>query len=111
MRPDNQQGLMPSLLDRLTDPEASGNALRDGYGAEQVAAAVLRDLEELLNTRLTALDIPADCAETLGSIAAFGLPDLSNVPASTIEQRATIGRTLETIIMRFEPRLRDVRAT
>ena len=111
MRPDSQQGLMPSLLDRLIDPEATGTALRQGYGLDQMAQAVLRDLEELLNTRLTTLDLPDDCVELRASVAAFGMPDLSNVPAATTQHRAAIGRTLETIIMRFEPRLRDVRAT
>ena len=111
MRPDPQQGLMPSLLDRLIDPEATGTSLRQGYSIDQMSRAVLRDLDELLNTRLTTLDIPTDCQETLASIAAFGMPDLSSVPAATPLQRAAIGKTLETIIMRFEPRLRDVRAT
>jgi type VI secretion system protein ImpF len=101
---------MPSVLDRLIDPEAEGTAWRDGYGIEQILAAVQRDLEELLNSRQTTTDIPEDCVEVLSSIVAYGLPDLAGVPALTPQQRSEIGRILETIVGRFEPRLRDVQA-
>ncbi|HTU22164.1 MAG TPA: type VI secretion system baseplate subunit TssE [Gemmataceae bacterium] len=106
-----QQGLMPSLLDRLIDPEAGGTAWRHGYSVEQMVEAVHRDLEDLLNTRLVNIDIPEDCPETRRSLAGYGLPDLASLQAFTPEQRAEIGRILEATIARFEPRLRDVRAT
>jgi len=102
---------MPSMLDRLTDPDAGGGALSQGYDVAQLTRAVLRDLEELLNTRMTAVDVPPECKEVAASIVTFGLPDFSSVPAATTQQRADIGRLLETIIMRHEPRLRDVKAT
>jgi type VI secretion system protein ImpF len=110
-RIDSQQGLMPSLLDRLIDPEASGTAWRPGYSVEQMIEAVHRDLEDLLNSRLTNLDIPEDCPETRRSLAGYGLPDLASLQAFTPAQRAEIGRVLEATIAHFEPRLRDVRAT
>ena len=47
---------MPSLLDRLIDPEADGTTFKHGYSVQQMVAAVYRDLEELLNTRQTAQD-------------------------------------------------------
>jgi type VI secretion system protein ImpF len=111
MRPEPQQGLMPSLIDRLIDPDSEGGSLYEGYSIPQMTQAVLRDLEELLNTRLTTLDVPPDCKETLHSIVTYGLPDFSSVPAGTAEQRAQIGKLLENILERFEPRLRDVTAT
>jgi type VI secretion system protein ImpF len=98
-------------MDRLTDREASGTSFAQGYTIAQMTQAVLRDLDDLLNTRPSITDIPADCAEVLSSIAAYGLPDFSNVPAGTAEQRAQIGRLLEVVLARFEPRLRDIRAT
>ena len=110
-RVDPQQGLMPSILDRLIDPGADGTAWRRGYGIEQMVAAVHRDLEDLLNTRAVLSDLPPECAELRRSIAAYGLPDLSSVEAVTPDQREQIGRLLEGIVMRFEPRLKDVRAT
>jgi type VI secretion system protein ImpF len=108
---DHSEGLMPSLLDRLIDPEAAGTAQRPGYRVEQMIDAVHRDLEDLLNTRLTNIDIPEDCPETRRSLVAYGLPDLASLQAFSPEQRAEIGRVLEAIIARFEPRLKEVRAT
>src|SRR3954463_8945772 len=107
-RLDNQQGLMPSLLDRLIDPGSEGTAARHGYGIAQVVAAVHRDLEELLNTRQVLTDIPPACAELLRSVAVYGMPDLASVQAITSEQRGRIGRLLESVLLRFEPRLRSV---
>jgi type VI secretion system protein ImpF len=110
-RPDPQQGLMPSMLDRLIDPESAGTAWRRGYGEEQVVTAVLRDLEDMLNTR-PAFDGSADeFPQVQRSIVAFGLPDLGMFPANTPEQRAALGQALETAILRFEPRLCEVRAS
>lgn len=108
---NDPQGLMPSLLDRLIDPEADGTAWQRGYAVEQMAQAVLRDLEDLLNSRQTAQDVPKDCVEVQRSIAAYGMPDLTSVQAITAQQRAAIGRVLETLVMQYEPRLRDVKAT
>jgi type VI secretion system protein ImpF len=110
-RLDPQQGLMPSVLDRLIDPNADGTAWRQGFGVEQMVQAVYRDLEDLLNSRQVLSGIPADCVEVQTSIVGYGLPDVSSLAAISPEQRAQIGRVLEAIIMHFEPRLRDVRAT
>jgi type VI secretion system protein ImpF len=112
MRPSEfSQGLMPSLIDRLIDPESGGTSWRHGYSVEQMIDFVHRDLEDLLNTRLVNIDIPEDCPETRRSLVAYGLPDLASLEAFSPQQRAEIGSVLETTIAHFEPRLRDVRAT
>src|SRR5262245_14303139 len=110
-RIDPQQGLMPSLLDRLIDPDAGGTAARRGYSIEEMVQAVHRDLEELLNTRQTLVGVPRDCAEVLRSIVVYGLPDLTSLDAYTADQRAAIGKVLEGIIARNEPRLKHIKAT
>lgn len=102
-------GLMPSLLDRLTDPESSGTAWKRGYTPEKMSQAVLRDLEDLLNTRQSHSDLPDDYPELKKSILAYGLPDLVSLNAISMAQRAEIGHYIEEIVTRFEPRLRDVR--
>ena len=43
-----QQGLQPSLIDRLLDPGSGGTAWRPGYGLEQMSDAVRRDLRGML---------------------------------------------------------------
>ncbi|MCI0462837.1 MAG: type VI secretion system baseplate subunit TssE [Gemmataceae bacterium] len=106
-----EQGFLPSILDRLIDPDSSGTAWRQGYGMEQMLEAVRRDLEELLNTRQTSGDLPRGLQQTRKSIHAFGLPDLTSFHALTSDQREKLARTLEETVAAFEPRLRDIRAT
>jgi type VI secretion system protein ImpF len=108
---DSQEGLTPSILDRLIDPDAAGTSWRRGYGPAQMADAVQRDLEELLNTRQTHAGLPPEFEQVGSSIVAYGLPDLVSLAADSPEQRTEIGRVLESIIARFEPRLKDVRAS
>ncbi len=106
--PATPEFLTPSLLDRLTDPTSGGVLQRKGYSIEQMVEAVRRDLEDLLNTRRTNPNIPATYEETLHSIEAFGIPDLTSLKAFTPQQRQGIARLLEQIIVQFEPRLKDV---
>jgi type VI secretion system protein ImpF len=109
-RVEANQGLMPSILDRLIDPESSGTVWRRGYGLEQMMDSVRRDLEELLNTRSSLYGISEDYAETMKSVANYGLPDLTSFNAVTQAQREDVGRAIELVVSRFEPRLKDVRA-
>lgn len=109
-RPDPNQGLMPSFLDRLIDPDSGGTSWRRGYSVEQMIDAVRRDLEDLLNTRQSHQGLSEDFVELQKSVLAFGLPDLMSLNAITPTQREDIGRTLEANIEAFEPRLKDIRA-
>lgn len=104
-----EQGVTPSILDRLIDPESAGTQARRGYGIEQMVAVVRRDLEELLNTRLGIIHLPDECAELKTSPLAFGLPDFGSVKTASPQSRQAIGLSIEEIIERFEPRLVDVR--
>ncbi len=112
-RSESTQNLLPSVLDRLIDPASGGTATRRGYGAEQLADAVLRDLEDLLNTRQAYRlhEIPEAFGEVRDSLYTYGLPDLVSFNAITPQQREVVERTLEAAVARFEPRLRDLRAT
>lgn len=110
-RIDPQMGLMPSLLDRLIDPESGGTAWRRGYGIEQMMDSVRRDLEELMNTRQSNTGMSEEFVETKRSVIAYGLPDLTSLDASTPQQREDIGRVIETVVAMFEPRLKDIRAS
>jgi type VI secretion system protein ImpF len=107
---DTQQPLMPSVLDRLIDPESGGTAWRRGYGVAQIVDVVRRDLEDLLNTRQSHQHLPPEYTQVHNSLVAFGLPDLAALEAHTPQQRQEIGSVIERIIARFEPRLRNVRA-
>lgn len=106
----SQQGIMPSLVDRLIDPEASGRGTRQGYDVQQAVDAVRRDLEDLLNSHLVYHENLSAWPELSNSILTYGMPDLASVQAYTAQQRENIGREIEATIARFEPRLRNVRA-
>lgn len=110
-RIDAAQRLMPSIVDRLIDPESGGTAWGQGYSLQQMIEVVRRDLEELLNTRQSSQGIPKLYAAVHDSIVGYGLPDMAHVNASTAGDRGDIGRIIETIVARHEPRLRDVRAS
>ncbi|MCE9529821.1 MAG: type VI secretion system baseplate subunit TssE [Planctomycetes bacterium] len=102
-------GLLPSIIDRLIDPESAGTAIMIGYDVPQMYRAVLRDLEELLNTRQTYRDLPEAYTEVHDSIICYGLPDLMSIDSVSSNTRSAIGRAIQHVIERFEPRLRDVR--
>jgi len=74
---DEQQGLMPSIIDRLIDPGSGGTAWRRGYGLEQMIQAVQRDLEDLLNTRQSHEGLPPEFKEVHNSIVSNELPHLN----------------------------------
>src|SRR6516162_7632605 len=110
-RVDPNEGITPSILDRLIDPESGGTAWRRGFGVDEMIEAVQRDLENVLNTRQTHVDLPGTFKEVHQSIMTYGLPDFSSLKAVTPRQREDIGRTIAGVIQRFEPRLADVRVT
>jgi type VI secretion system protein ImpF len=107
---DTQQTLMPSVLDRLIDTAMQDGAARPWYGLEQMVDAVQRDLEDLLNTRQSHDETAHEFPEVERSMATYGLPDLTALTAVTSHQREQIGRSIEEVVQRFEPRLKQVRA-
>jgi type VI secretion system protein ImpF len=60
---DPNDGILPSILDRLIDPDSGGTAWRRGYGVQEMTEVVQRDLEDLLNTRQTHVGLPEAFAE------------------------------------------------
>ncbi len=104
----NALRLLPSLLDRLLDPE-SMSVRRGGYTVNEMIEAVRRDVEDLLNNRqLVDPDIDA-YPELSKSVFTYGIPELISRPASSGPDLDAIGRSIAEAIQRQEPRLRDVR--
>jgi type VI secretion system protein ImpF len=108
---DSPEGLMSSILDRLIDPDSGGTRWKHGYSLAEMVDAVRRDLEDLLNTRQSHGGLPEEFTELNRSIFAYGLPELTSLNSFTAQQRAEIGGVIEEIIARFEPRLRNIRAS
>ena len=109
-RPETDQGILPSILDRLIDPESGGTAALRGYNIRQMVDAVRRDLEDLLNTRQSHQGLPDEFEQVRDSIVTYGLPDFSSVNVQRSNQVARMGELIEEIVGRFEPRLGSVRA-
>jgi type VI secretion system protein ImpF len=100
-----------SLLDRLIDEEPAVSRepvqLRL-YSVGQIKAAVIRDMENLLNARRTIVVPPPVYTELNQSLFVYGLRDYTShnprSPAAKQQLRLEVERT----IARFEPRLKNV---
>lgn len=98
----------PGVLERLMGEEGapSGRAK-----LEQLKDSIVRDLEDLLNTRLgVAIDAFDAHPEARTSILNYGLADFAGFCLSSSEDRAAICAGLKDAIERHEPRLTDVSA-
>jgi type VI secretion system protein ImpF len=102
--------LLPSLKDRLLDPDSMGTRGQPGYTLAQILESVRADLDELLNTRLSFHVPEAQYPELARSIATYGLPDITALGATSAPKQEEIGHIIEKIITQHEPRLRNVRA-
>lgn len=103
--------LLPSLKDRLLDPDSMGSKGQSGYSLREIFDSVRQDLEELLNTRRSRQVLERQYPEVAKSIVSYGMPDLSSIDTSTPGKHEAIGPIIEKIITQHEPRLRKVRAT
>lgn len=106
-----KQRLLPSILDRLSDPDAAGTREMPWYSVSDMLRAILKDLDALMNTRKQGPEIPEEYVDLVNSIATYGMPDLTSLHVMTEDEQRQIGRVLEETIARFETRLRGARAT
>lgn len=108
---ENQQNVQASLLDRLIDldPGVSHESVQQRtFNLRQIKGAVVRDLENLLNTRRHILSPPAALTELNSSLLVYGLGDFTsqNPRSPTVKQQ--LRQDIERTISKFEPRLRNV---
>lgn len=103
----------PSLLDRLLDdaPDEMVDPPFSGGDVAATQAALARDLEALLNTRVR--DDPRFDEFPLASrsILTFGIPDLSGLSLLNADDCETLRDRVRRTIVRHEPRLAQVRVT
>jgi len=103
--------LRPSLLDRLVDeePEVSHEpAHRRFVSLTQIKASVIRDLENLMNTRRTILMPAEGHRELSSSVFVYGLEDYTAQNPKSPTARQQLRFDVERTIALFEPRLRNV---
>ena len=108
---DRRLQFTASLLDRLIDlePRVAGEPSQDRLqGIGRIKNAVIRDLENLLNTRKNMHPLPAACREVGHSLFAYGTGDFSSENPRNPAVRQKLRLELEKTIKLFEPRLRNV---
>jgi type VI secretion system protein ImpF len=103
--------LVSSILDRLLDDEP--DVLREvlpsrGQQLQALKRAVRRDLQNLLNTRIRCLDVPPGLEEIKKSLVTYGIPDFTGAPLGSAPEREDLGRVLQAIVRRWEPRFKNV---
>ncbi len=102
--------LLPSLKDRLINPDSMGTQANPGYTIAQIIDSVRDDLEDLLNTRRAFEVKEAQYPQLAKSLVNYGLPDLTSLSGMQDEIAGGIATIIEQTIAAHEPRLRKVRA-
>lgn len=105
------ENILPSILDRLidNDPDLSQEPSQDRYlNIRQIKEQVVRDLENLLNTRRHIFDPPDGFKEVNDSLFTYGVADFTSQNPGNISVKKAIKQDMEKVIARFEPRLKNV---
>ena len=104
---------LPSLLDRLLDdePGTTFDAAPPLLGATGAKAALARDLEALLNTRVGDLAAIDGFPLAAQSMLTFGIPDFSGLSLLSTDDCQTLRERVRRTIGAHESRLTQVRVT
>jgi type VI secretion system protein ImpF len=105
----DQFNLTASILDRLIDmePNLSSEPVRYRIVSErQILESVVRDVENLLNTRCSPIVLPVTFNRLKGSLIRYGLRDSTVENPGSILVRQKLCMEIEKAISMFEPRLK-----
>ena len=108
---ERDQNAQASVLDRLldSDPGVSQEPVQFRLqSVREVKASVIRDIENLLNTRKSPEEPPRDFRHLQDSLLVYGLRDFTALNPRSAATRQLLRAEIETMISRFEPRLRNV---
>jgi type VI secretion system protein ImpF len=108
---ETDRTIRQSVVDRLIDrnPKGQGDPVVSwSESVREYRAAVLRDVEWILNTRRIAEPASEIYPELRQSVYHFGLPDLTSLSADSPMARRILLRHVEEAIQLFEPRLMSV---
>ena len=100
-----------SILDRLVDTEPGvsrepvQNRLLD---ISRIKSMVVRDLENLLNTRRQILWVPVSYREINHSVFMYGIGDFTSENPRSPSVRRRLRQDIEQTISMFEPRLKNL---
>ena len=101
-----------SVLDRLIDLEPERKLelpLSRAQSLRELKAAVRRDLEWLLNSRRTIVEVSEGLKEVQRSLFIYGLPDVSSLYLHSSDDQDALTRSIRQAVSLFEPRLTNVK--
>ncbi len=113
-RPGPDQELVLSVLDRLIDREPRSSVEAEPGRSRRLAQlkeSMKRDLEWLLNSKQTVVELPPELHHLNRSLLTYGLPDFTSSSMNNGHDQDRLRRALEVVIGRFEPRLTAVVVT
>jgi type VI secretion system protein ImpF len=111
-RTEIERTVQPSLLDRLTDAEPrtpADPAIPFEESVRRFKHGVRRDIEWLLNTRRSIVEVPEHLTELRRSVFRFGLPDTTALSKDNPRDRQRLHRSVDETLALFEPRLGRMR--
>jgi type VI secretion system protein ImpF len=111
---DNEIRVTPSILDRLIDfdPRSSQESPKSrSTSLKELKQSVRRDLEWLLNTRHSVVDIPETLEEVNRSLAVYGLPDLVGLDIDNPNEQSGLIKAIENALAIFDPRFTNPKIT
>jgi type VI secretion system protein ImpF len=107
----NHENIQASILDRLIDDEPGVSREPVQFrlmNFGQIKAALIRDLENLLNTKSRIFSVPPEYKELNNSLFVYGLRDFTSQNPKSPSVRLHLRQEIEKAISRFEPRLRNI---
>jgi type VI secretion system protein ImpF len=107
----NRENLQTSVLDRLVDsePKRAHEPVRYRLvNINQIKVSVIRDLEQLLNTKRQIIAPPAAYREVNNSLFVYGLQDYTALNPRSKSVRHQLRQDIEKTIARFEPRIKNL---
>ncbi len=107
----NRHNVQASILDRLVDdePGVSHEPVRYGLlNIGQIKASVVKDLENLLNTKRHIVPPPVAYRQVNNSLFVYGLRDFTAQDPRGPSVKQQLRQDMEKTIARFEPRLKNV---
>jgi type VI secretion system protein ImpF len=108
-----QATILPSVLDRLLDdaPDQTKNAILT-FSLPDFKAALARDLESLLNTRVVySSELVGKYPKAHESVLNYGIPDLSSLSLRNPEHKDYLRDQICEAIKTHDKRLHDVSVT
>ena len=107
----DDEPLMPSVFDRLIDDEPFNShetPRSQTQTMREIRESVMRDLENLLNTRWRCQSWPPQLKDLGTSLVNYGIPDFSSVDLSNDLDRNSLREAIEFAIRTYETRFVSV---